>query len=172
MNAGKIKSELDNFPNLQEVYIRVGNTAYPAKIKFFEEEGNSIPYIDMECAYPNRAYPGSYGEKPNEQTKEIKKTLEDYSAKDFFNIVYPKTLMSAIKDIQAQIDDSSSWLEKPRQEFEKLSEKEVFDLTSEIKVKTEQVKALLELYASYNHPWPDMLKLCRYYGIKTIDDAK
>jgi len=66
MNAGDIKKELDKIPNVQEVYVRVGNTAYPAQIKFYNEEGKIIPYIDMECAYPNRMYPGSYGEKPIE----------------------------------------------------------------------------------------------------------
>lgn len=60
MNAEKFKSQLSNIPQLQEVYIQIGDNAYPAKVRFFNEGGKVIPYVCLDNTLCHRNFPDGY----------------------------------------------------------------------------------------------------------------
>ena len=62
MKAEDLKHAMDHLPAKQEVFVRQGDNAYPAKIRFFKENGKTIPYIeiDMEKKDYHRNFPEGY----------------------------------------------------------------------------------------------------------------
>jgi hypothetical protein len=44
MKVSKIEEVLSKLDNQQEVYIQIGDNAYPATIRVFVEDGKHIPY--------------------------------------------------------------------------------------------------------------------------------
>lgn len=55
---GKVLSEIDS-----ELYIQIGDDAYPAKIRLFEENGKVIPYITIDNTNEHRNFPERYNVK-------------------------------------------------------------------------------------------------------------
>ncbi len=102
---------------------------------------------------------------------DIKTTyLQGFTAIEILMNVYPDTLAQAVLDLQKQINDCRRWKDKPEVPGNKLSDKEVYELDKEISEKTIYVKSLLEFYAAYNHPRPEIHNLCKFYAIKTFRD--
>lgn len=60
MNAEKFKKQLSNIPQMQEVYVKIGDDAYPAHIRFFDEGGKIIPYVCLEDTLGHRNFPEGY----------------------------------------------------------------------------------------------------------------
>lgn len=54
----QILSQLDS-----EVYIQVGDDAYPAKVRVFMENGKPVPYITVDNVKEHRNFPDKYGSK-------------------------------------------------------------------------------------------------------------
>ena len=38
----------ENISEDQDIYIRCGDNAYPAQVRFFKENGKTVPYIDID----------------------------------------------------------------------------------------------------------------------------
>jgi len=67
MKVSKIKEVLSNLDNKQEVYIQIGDNAYPATVRVFVENGKHIPYITIDNTNEHRNFPESYGCKEVKQ---------------------------------------------------------------------------------------------------------
>jgi hypothetical protein len=61
MKASKIIEMLKDIDG--EVYIQIGDDAYPAKIRLFKEGGKVIPYITLDNTKEHRNFPEKYGIK-------------------------------------------------------------------------------------------------------------
>ena len=102
--------------------------------------------------------------------KNVKDYLKGFTAFEILTHAYPGTIESLIKDFQTQINDTSIWKEDAHKHGVNLSANEIYELNKDITKKTLYIKALLEFYASYNHPSDEMHNLCHCYGIKTFRD--
>ena len=46
-----------------QVYIQIGDNAYPASVRLFEESGKIIPYITIDNTDEHRNFPKNYMDK-------------------------------------------------------------------------------------------------------------
>lgn len=63
MRIDELKDQVHGIPAKQEVFIRIGDDAYPAKIRLFKEGDKVIPYIDIDHSRldEHRNFPKAYG---------------------------------------------------------------------------------------------------------------
>lgn len=61
MKSNEIINKLSNIDS--EVYIQIGDNAYPAKVRVFVENGKLVPYITIDNTNEHRNFPEKYGNK-------------------------------------------------------------------------------------------------------------
>lgn len=61
MKANKIIEMLKDIDG--EVYIQLGDNAYPAKVRLFQEGEKVVPYITIDNTKEHRNFPENYGVK-------------------------------------------------------------------------------------------------------------
>jgi hypothetical protein len=61
MKAQQIIDILSNLDPNQEVYLQIGDNAYPAKVRIFIEQTEKTPYITIDNYDEHRNFPEPYG---------------------------------------------------------------------------------------------------------------
>lgn len=68
MKAGDMAGILSQMKSSTEVYIRIGDDAYPAKLMVFKENDKLVPYLTIENTDEHRNFPARYGAKEVTET--------------------------------------------------------------------------------------------------------